>query len=221
VAIQHFTHHHKQHSPPAIIIKVNCEDIPVPLTDALRREYNRFYSTLVIKPNKVADVDNTIKRILIGKPRYIEVSKRTGVPWEIIGVIHHLECDCNFNCHLHNGDPLARRTVNAPKNRPVAGFPPFKWEDSAVDALQFQELHKWKDWSVSGTLYKLELYNGFGSRNHGVASPYLWGGTTFYTKGKYILDSKWDANAISAQIGASAVLYKMSKDALILFPEVR
>jgi lysozyme family protein len=190
----------------------------VPLTEQLRKEYDRLYTTIVIKPNRAVQLDRSIKMIVAGKPRYEQVSQRTGVPWPLIGVIHCLECDCNFNCHLHNGDPLNRRTVNAPKNRPVHGNPPFKWEDSAVDALQFQELNKWTDWSISGSLYKLELYNGFGSRNHGVATPYLWGGTTFYTKGKYILDGKWDVNAISAQIGGAAILYKMNKMGLIKFP---
>lgn len=216
MAIQHFTHH-KHHSPPAIIFRVNCEDIPVPLTDKLRKEYERMYTTQIIRSNRLAEVETVIKQISVGKLRYLAVSARTNVPWYVIGVIHHLECDCNFNCHLHNGDPLTRRTRNAPAGRPVKGNPPFRWEDSAVDALQYQGLTVWKDWSISGTLYNFELYNGFGSRNHGVASPYLWGGTTFYTKGKYILDSKWAANAVSAQIGAAPILYKMNKEGLIIF----
>src|SRR5437870_4838633 len=35
------------------------------------------------------------------------------------------------------GDPLTPRTTHEPKGRPSAGNPPFAWEDSAADALAF------------------------------------------------------------------------------------
>ncbi|WP_339376309.1 hypothetical protein [Calothrix sp. NIES-2098] len=37
-------------------------------------------------------------------------------------------------------------------------------------------------------------------------SPDLWLGTNLYTKGKYKSDGKWDADAVSAQIGVVALL---------------
>jgi lysozyme family protein len=80
----------------------------------------------------------------------------------------------NFNRHLHNGDPLTARTVQVPAGRPKTGEPPFTWEESATDALMLEKLDQWEDWSVPGTLYKLEQYNGWGYRlaHPDVKSPY-------------------------------------------------
>src|SRR4051812_45497350 len=187
----------------------------MPLTDELRRDYERLYTTQVTKEGRDAEIKVTIKQILAGKDRYLTVSEKTHVPWYVIGIIHSMEGSSNFSTHLHNGDSLKHRTVNVPAGRPVKGNPPFQWETSAIDSLQFQGFDVWTNWSIAGTLYKLELYNGFGYRNHGIVSPYLWGGTTFYEKGKYVVDGKWDANAVSAQIGAAPILKKMNKDGLI------
>ena len=39
------------------------------------------------------------------------------MPWYVIAVIHNMECGLDFTEHLHNGDPLARRTINDPPKR--------------------------------------------------------------------------------------------------------
>jgi lysozyme family protein len=39
------------------------------------------------------------------------------VPWYVIAVIHNMECGLDFTEHLHNGDPLACRTINDPPKR--------------------------------------------------------------------------------------------------------
>lgn len=213
--------HHYQ-PPPAIVMHVGVEDYQVLLTAKLRQEYERRYSTLVIRPNRITGnaIVKAIQKIEAGKSRYLSVQAKTAVPWYVIGVIHLLECDGRFDCHLHNGDPLTKRTVHAPAGRPVSGHPPFSWEYSALDALRYKGLDVWCDWTISGTLYKLEAYNGFGYRNHGIASPYLWSGTTFYTKGKYILDGVWSPTAVSAQIGVVPILRTMSDQGLIQFPSI-
>lgn len=211
MAIHHHIYHHR--NLPAIVMRVSYVGAIVPFTPQLKKEYERLFTTQVIKSDKLVDLNNAVQKIVAGKPRYSTVSSHTGVPWYVIGVIHYMECSNNFACHLHNGDPLTGRTVNAPAHRPIKGMPPFKWEDSAVDALA--GFKGWTDWGIAGTLYRLELYNGFGSRNHGVATPYLWGGTTFYTKGKYVADDKWNAAAVSSQIGAAAILHRMHKLGLI------
>jgi len=59
------------------------------------------------------------------KPKYVSVSKQTGVPWYFIGVIHAPEASFNFRAHLHNGDhPLSQRTRQVPSGRPLAWAPP-------------------------------------------------------------------------------------------------
>lgn len=220
MAIHHQAIHHQHlHNPPAIVMKVNTEELPVPLTDKLKKEYNKLFKTVVIRPKRLAEVTRAIQKIETGRQRYISVSAKTGVPWYVIGLIHLLECDCRFDCHLHNGDSLKRRTKNDPAGRPVEGKPPFGWEYSAIDALKYEGFDAWTDWSPAGTLFKLESYNGFGSRNRGVASPYLWGGTTFYSKGKYVKDGVWDPNKVSAQVGAGAILKTMVKFGIVSFTQ--
>ena len=48
------------------------------------------------------------------------------------------------------------------------------------------------------------------SRQYGVPSPYLWSGTNVYTRGKFVRDGVYDPNAVSAQIGAVALLKRMA-----------
>ena len=102
------------------------------------------------------------------------------------------------------------------------GQPPFTWEASASDALSFQGFDKWKDWSISGTLFKLEGYNGFGYRDHhpDVPSPYLWSFSNHYTRGKYVADGTFSPTAVSAQCGVAVLLRRMAEKNLIVFGDV-
>lgn len=201
---------HHYHSPPAIVMKVG-DKRPVPLTSNLRKEYERLYSTQQANPKYSKLLVQNLDMILSNEDRYKKVEARSKVPWLVIGILHLLEADCDFNKHLHNGDPLKHKTVNDPVGRPPLAK--WTWEDSAVDALQWEKKNNWDarglspiDWSVGATLYRLEAWNGFGSRQHGVPTPYLWSGTTFYTKGKYGSDGKWNPNLVSGQVGAAPIL---------------
>ena len=105
---------------------------------------------------------------------------------------------------------------------PKTGQPPFTWEASASDALRYQGFDKWKDWSIPGTLYKLEGYNGFGYRDHhpDVPSPYLWSFSTHYSAGKYVADGKWSQTAVSAQCGVAVLLRRLAEKNLIKLGDV-
>lgn len=197
------------------------DERPVPLTTKLRQEYEKMYSRQVLQSQRVPQIQQAVEQVEAGKPSYEEVAEITKVPWYVIGIIHLLECNSRFDCHLHNGDSLAHRTTHVPSGRPTRGSPPFSWKDSAVDALELDGFDAWTDWSVAGTLYKLEAYNGFGSRNKGIASPYLWGGTTFYRRGKYVRDGVWSSTTVSTQVGAGPLLYTMNKESVIEFPSVQ
>lgn len=152
---------------------------------------------------QVALVKSIVKKIQHSKDRYITVSLKTGVPWEIIGAIHYLESGLDFRTHLHNGDPLTGKTIHVPKNRPKLGVAPFSWEESAEDALN---LKNWSNWSLFGSLYFLEMYNGFGYAYRSINSPYLWSFTQHYTKGKFVRDRIFDNNVKSKQVGAVPLL---------------
>ena len=147
-----------------------------------------------------------VKRLKHGQPNYELVEREVGVPWVFVGVIHGMECGFNFAGHLHNGDRLTARTVNVPKGRPKDGEPPFTWLQSALDALRMKKLDSVTDWSVPHMLYLLEGYNGFGYRRRAMPSPYLWSFSNVYEKGKFVMDGKFDPNAVSKQCGAALML---------------
>lgn len=184
-----------------------------PLSDNLRNEYILLFNTCNILPSRASSVENIIKRILVNKDRYLQVGEPLRIPWYFIAVIHNMESSLFFNGHFHNGDPLTARTKQVPKGRPLQGNPPFTWEESADDALKYQKLDKWNDWSVAGLLYKLEEYNGWGYRakHPHVLSPYLWSFSNHYSKGKYVADGRWSETAASQQCGAAVLLRRMAE----------
>lgn len=187
--------------------------------DRYRLNYEVLFSTCIIKSSKYATIDKTVDKIFANKNRYEEVAKDQSIPWYVIGIIHNMECSLSFKKHLHNGDPLSARTVQVPAGRPKTGNPPFTWEASAKDALTYDGVNVWGNWTVSGMLYKLERYNGLGYYDRGINSPYLWSFSNHYTKGKYVADGHYDPNAVSDQIGAAVLLRRMLERQMIVLPD--
>jgi lysozyme family protein len=143
-------------------------------------------------------------RLTLGKSRYQAVSKLTGVPWEVIAVIHEREASGRWDTYLGNGQLLSKKTTVVPKGRgPFA-----TWEEGAVDALVNAppKTANNKDWTIGSTLTALEKYNGLGYADMGVPSPYIWAGTDQYVKGKYIADHKYDPNHVDEQLGCAGLL---------------
>ena len=153
------------------------------------------------------------------KARYQAVAAKTGVPWPIIAVIHERESSQDWTGSLAQGDPWNRVSVHVP-----AGRGPFRsWEEAAIDALVNCAPHAAanKDWSIGGSLTKLEEYNGLGYASRGRPSPYVWSGTDQYVSGKYIRDGIYDPNAIDSQFGcAGLLLAMMALDPTITFTGV-
>jgi lysozyme family protein len=144
---------------------------------------------------------------LDAKARYIFVSSKTGVPWAVIAVIHERESSQDWTASLAQGDPWSRVSVHVP-----AGRGPFKsWEEAAIDALVDCAPYaaQNRDWSIGGTLTKLEEYNGLGYASRGKPSPYIWSGTDQYTRGKYVRDGVYDPEAIDTQLGCAGLLLAM------------
>jgi len=148
--------------------------------------------------------ETVANRIRANKARYQAVSAKTGVPWEVIGVIHEREASLNFNTYLGNGEPLSRKTRLVPRGRgPFA-----TWEEGAIDALVNAppRAASNKDWSIGGTLEIIEKYNGLGYAGKGIPSPYVWAGTDQYSHGKYVADGVFDPNYIDTQLGCAGLL---------------
>lgn len=185
----------------------------------IKDDYTRLLKVVKIKKSWLSGFQRIAQKARDNQHRYEDISNRLGglIPWQFIAAIHNLESGMNFNKHLHNGDPLTRRTRRVPAGRPKSGKPPFTWEESAEDALRMKGLHEITDWSWERICYELERYNGFGYRMYhpGTLSPYLWSGTNLYTKGKYVADGKWSSTAVSKQAGAIGILKLLMIDDVI------
>src|SRR6185503_7189110 len=92
---------------------------------------------------------------------------------------------------------------------PGMGFP-VTWEYAAIDALTYDSLVGDRGpWTLPYCCYRAEAWNGFGPRNHGINTGYLWAGTDHYTRGKYIRDGRWDPNHEDGQLGVVPVMLRM------------
>ena len=148
-----------------------------------------------------------VKAIRANQAHYDAVAEFSRIPWQIVAVLHTREADGNFNCHLHNGDPLTARTIHVPKGYPLVGEPPFTWEESARDALALDNLSGRAGWDdIATTLDRIERFNGLGYRRKGLPSPYLWSGTNHAPAGKFTSDGHFDPTATDAQPGCSGLL---------------
>lgn len=171
-------------------------------------EYQRLWDTMhVIRDDK--ELSRLATRLIANSAKYIEVQHVTGVPWQMIAVIHVREAGeqdvGRWLCALHNGEKIigtGRTTRLVP-----AGRGPFNdWVSAAVDALNMQGFNRIVEWSVARVLWALEPFNGYGYRNKGLRSPYLWASTNHQQKGKYVADGVFDANVMDSQIGCAALL---------------
>lgn len=184
--------------------------------------YQKLFDSCQLRANWQPRIEEAIATILEGRSRYEFIEEKTTVPWWFVGILHYRESTCSFKCHLHNGDPLTRRTVQVPKGRPTA--PPQKgssytWEESAIDALVWKTYHNAKDTSIAAWLWRFELWNGFGYAMRGLNSEYLWGGCNHFGSpphcGKFVADGRFDSRAESHQVGAAVLLWAMNQRGLL------
>jgi lysozyme family protein len=183
------------------------EVIPV-VSEGWSEAYLELWKTMDVSSEWARTANAIGKKIVANQGKYAHAVAGTKVPWWFVAVVHAMECSLRFDQHLHNGDPLTRRTTRVPKDRPPAGSPPFSWEDSARDAVAYDKLDKVTDWSLASVLYHWHRYNGINNeyKRRGIPTPYLWSGCQHYRKGKYVADGVFDANAVSRQVGAAVLL---------------
>jgi lysozyme family protein len=180
--------------------------------------YPKLFETCKVRPDRANQIEWYVNKITSAKYRtqYEKLEDDICVPWWVIGVLHALEATFNFDTHLHNGDPLTARTYHVPAGYPKTGSPPFTWAESAKDALDIKKWNNRTDWHLASTLYRIERFNGFRSREiYGINSPYLWSFSNHYTKGKFVADNVWDGNAVSNQCGAAVILRVLTDRKLI------
>lgn len=177
----------------------------MPTFDQLKADYANLWKSMVIKPDKAATVTSIAQKLIAHQATYEAVEDETGVPWFVIAALHNRESDADFSTYLGNGEPLNRVTRLVPKGR--GPFP--SWEDGAKDALAIDGLDKVTDWSPERACFEIEKFNGFGYRNKGIPSPYLWSFSNNYRAGKYVADGQFSASAVDQQCGAIPILKRL------------
>lgn len=176
----------------------------MPEFEPMKKGYGHLWDECALtKPSEAAAVAD---RILANKDLYLNIEAEMGVPWIAVGAWHMREANLNMRAHLHNGDSLLSYTKHVPAGRPKIGHgPPFRWEESAIDALKLKGLEKLKGtWYVELLLFETERYNGFGYLTKG-NSPYVWSWTNEYHGGKYVADHVYDPNHWDEQPGCAAI----------------
>lgn len=156
---------------------------------------------------QMRDLEQFKQHYLENKDRYEAVAQKTGVPAKLIAALHWRESNGNFNTYMHNGDPLGQPTVNVPRGKYFTD-----WESSAIDALN--EKNKCglssDTTDTNAMLEYAERYNGLGYRSKGVASPYVWAGTTNYNGGKYVADGVYSSSHYDQQLGVALMLKSLN-----------
>lgn len=209
-------------TPDAAVGETQAAPLPAPDGKAPPKDeatYAKAFAAIKIRAEWQGPADRVVDRIFDpnARKRLRKVEEASGAPWWLVGVIGAMETGLSFSSHLHNGDPLTAPTVNHPPNRPTNWRAGMSWEDSAIDAVTTppHDLRAIDDWTIGATLRLLEKYNGFGYRNKGRWSPYLWSGSNSYEKGKYGSDNKFDPNLVSKQVGAAVLIARMEARGLI------
>ena len=177
-------------------------------------DYVSAFETIKLRPEfvEMADVAVDILAHPDSARRYRAVERETGVPWWFVAILHTMETSGNFTRHLHNGDPLNAPTLREPAGRPANWRPGMRWEESAADALTGgdHKLDTFDDWSLGKALERMERWNGLGYRNRGLMSPYLWSGSEYYEKGKFVEDGKFDPEFPSRQVGGGVLSKRLN-----------
>lgn len=192
----------------------------IALTPMLQDEYRHLFASCELRSEYAAALDALASAVWLDRDRYQAVGAPLGIPWFVVAAWHYGESGRDFGVHPHNGDPLTERTRHLPDGRPPTGEPPFRWEESATDALCLRHVHQWSDWSVAGVLFTLESQGGwrYRLRQPPVHSPYLWHGSTHYQHGKYVTDDLWNDTAIPQRYGVAVLLRRLAERDLIAFP---
>ncbi len=175
----------------------------------LRGEYEALLGSMKI--TRAADVELVAHRILqpSSLSRYQEVATATKVPATLIAALDYRESDCDPKSALGQGDPWNKVSTHVPR-----GHGPFSsWMDAAEFYVRYDHLDELSVafWSMAYVCWKAEAWNGFGPRNHGIHTGYLWAGTNHYSAGKYVADGVWKASFVDKQIGVIPLIARIGE----------
>ena len=164
----------------------------------------KLWQQAKIRTVSLSAVNKATSLVLHFKDRYKAAEAKVSVPWFVIGAIHSLEADFNFNTILANGDPLNKPTTHVPR-----GLVAHTWEEGVVISFAHERFTGLHDWTLTNILNRVEAYNGPGYKWRGLPSAYLWSCTTVYSHGKFLSDGEWSSSAVSTQVGAAAIWLRL------------
>lgn len=180
-------------------------ETPAPFA-ALRAEYSALLARMRI--TRAPAVENAAQKLIrfIDAGRYKAGCDATGVPQIVAAASFEREASSNFSLNPAQGAPLHQRSTIIPHNGPFA-----TWTEAQIAAYQIDDLDKVgaANWSWEIACYYEERFNGFGPRNHGRHTGYLWAGSNIYTGGKYVSDGVWDPGAIDQQLGVIPMMKRI------------
>jgi len=168
---------------------------------------NQLASMVIERKEKVERVCNDILSPA-NWSRYSALERATSVPASFIGALDYRESNCNPRLGLGQGDPWNRVSTHVPR-----GCGPFSsWVDAGIFYVHFDHLDdNSAPWSLAYECWKGEIWNGLGYRNHGIPTPYLWGGTNIQEIGKYTSDGHFDPTMMDIQIGIMPIIVRLGE----------
>lgn len=177
--------------------------------DALAGEYASLLAAMQILHGRETQLESRCHHILdLGvrhKDEWDDVEGTTGVKrlWGFASF--ERESASDYSRSPAQGDRWDEVSKNVPR-----GLGPYRnWGASCVAAYRIDHLDLVKQWPWVRALYEGELFNGFGPRNRGKHTGYLWAWTNIYTGGKYVADNVWSAGAFDQQCGMVALMLTM------------
>ncbi len=177
--------------------------------DVLGPKYAQQIGAMRLDEDRRDDLDAICKTLLRKKDVYQLLSDRTlnKIPVAFLMAIAYREMSGDTNCFLGNGQRLSLKTTIVPKVLgPWLQPYPENFLAGALVALRIDAIDQVSDWSLARATYESETLNGWGYLNHGLPSPYVFGGTSIQQKGKYTTDGHLDMSVMDSQLGTVAIM---------------
>lgn len=170
--------------------------------------------------NMDADIQEFVDAYRANKERYIKLSELTGVPPEVLAVIHYREntkdyLNGDFQVYLHNGQKLGEVTTIEPKGILYNDFYLAAQNAMEEKGNYIEKYHLYPETEdIVAMMCFVEVYNGLGYFNHNHVSPYNYSGTNLYVSGKYVeertadgqIESVYHEEIVDRQVGSYLLL---------------
>lgn len=170
----------------------------------LENEYKQRLASLRV--TRKLEAHNRAVRLLQRpevKQNFQRVFEVTGIPMVWMMCSFERESSMDFSRSPAQGDRWDRVSVNVPR-----GVGPFKsWVEAAIWSYRHDGIDKNSaPWTMPYACWSWEKFNGFGPRDHGRCSGYVFSGTDQYDPptgkaGKYVADGVWSGSAVDQQLG--------------------